>query len=188
MRNSQTLLPRWGCGRQFCVTLINGWKVWSVLLEELEMDTIYNSGLSIDHLITCDVCYTFDVAEIWVFCVCSNIQHMASCSEFCPHVGIVVWSHFRFAHPVIQQWSERSPGVIAVCLIVIQQQLAKATTLAPTIQLKNGSMRTSPLGTQPDLIITTLCTGSISDRELAERCGILDLLEPGDVCMSASAL
>ncbi|KAJ8012522.1 hypothetical protein DPEC_G00043700 [Dallia pectoralis] len=32
--------------------------------------------------------------------------------------------------------------------------------------------------------VSNLYTGSISDRELTERCGILNLLEPGDGCMA----
>ncbi|XP_056441490.1 uncharacterized protein LOC130378925 [Gadus chalcogrammus] len=32
--------------------------------------------------------------------------------------------------------------------------------------------------------VSSLFTGSISDRELTERCGLLDLLEPGDGCMA----
>lgn len=35
--------------------------------------------------------------------------------------------------------------------------------------------------------VSRLYTGSISDRELTERCGILDLLEPGDGCMADEA-
>ncbi len=32
--------------------------------------------------------------------------------------------------------------------------------------------------------VSSLYTGSISNRELTERCGVLDLLEPGDGCMA----
>ena len=56
---------------------------------------------------------------------------------------------------------------------------------------KNDNTYKALVGISPNGVITfvsSLYPGSISDKELTRRCGILDLLEPGDSVMADRGL